>query len=103
MHTYENFHVFAHMCVLCPYVHVYVYTHMCTCTFFVCMYDLKHSKQSIDLCSKDILIPSAIFISIIMATEPLFSITHEVKYKSSCLPVLSSLLYTTLYIMLNKH
>ena len=81
MHTYDNFHGFAHMYVCCPYVHVYVnmYTHG-HMYIVVHMYNLKWSKQSIDLCSNNILIPSAIFISIILATESLFSITHSIHF-----------------------
>ena len=71
------------MYVLCPYVHVYVnmHTHM-HMYMFVHMYDLKWSKQSIDLCSNNILIPSAIFISVIWATEPLISITNTLIFHS---------------------
>ena len=78
MHTYMKIFMFLHICMcFCPYVHIYVnmhtYVHM---YIFVHMYYLKWSKQSIDLCSNNILIPSAIFMLIILATEPLFSITH---------------------------
>ena len=61
-HTYENFHVFPYMYMLCQYVHAYVnmYTHV-HMHIFVHIHDLKWSKQSIDLCSNNILIPSAIF------------------------------------------
>ena len=81
MHTYENFHVFAHMYVLCPYVHVYVNMHTHVHMYiFVEIYDLKLSKQSIDVCSNNVLISSAICISIILATESLFSITHTISF-----------------------
>ena len=77
-----NIFLFFHLCMcFCPYVHVYVnmHTHVHMYTF-VHMYDLKRSKQSIDLCSNNTLITSAIFILIILAKEPLFSITHTLIF-----------------------
>ena len=61
------------------FMYMWICTHMCTCTFFN-MYDLKWSKQSIDFCFNNIVIPYAIFILIILATEPLFCITHTLIF-----------------------
>ena len=71
------------MYVLCPYVYVYVNMHTHVHMYIIVhMYNLKWSKQFIDLYSNNILIPSAIFISIILATELLFSITHTLIFHS---------------------
>ena len=71
--------MFWHMYVVCPYVYVNMHMHV-HMYIFVHMYDLKWIKQSIDLCFNNILIPSAVFILIILATEPLFSITHTLIF-----------------------
>ena len=67
---------FVHM-YICLNMHMHMHMYI-----FVHIYNLKWSKQSIDLCSNNILIPSAISISIILATEPLFSISHTLIFHS---------------------
>ena len=68
------------MC-FCPYVYENMHTHV-HMYIFVHINDLKWSKQSIDLCSKKYIDSSAILISMTLATEPLFSITHTLIFHS---------------------